>query len=37
LAQLRETVEELYEIGDCVGPAKVSEAIQSGFVAGWRI
>jgi 2-enoate reductase len=35
--QLRTSVEELHEIGDCINPAKVAEAIQTGFVAGWRV
>jgi len=35
--QLEETTEELYVTGDCVNPAKVGDAIHSGFVAGWRV
>jgi len=34
---LEEITEELYVTGDCITPAKVGEAIHSGFVAGWRV
>ncbi len=34
---LRKTVEEFYEIGDCVGPGNAGSAIQAGFVTGWRL
>lgn len=35
--QLQGSVEELYEIGDCVSPGRAGDAIQTGFVAGWRV
>ena len=34
---LRDTVLELYEIGDCVSPRRIGEAIHEGFVTGWQI
>lgn len=35
--QLQASVEELYEIGDCVNPGNAGNAIKDGFVAGWRL
>jgi 2-enoate reductase len=34
---IKDAVEELYIIGDCMTPAKVGEAVRSGFVTGLRI
>lgn len=34
---LKASAAEVYVIGDCLNPAKVGEAIHSGFVAGWRV
>ncbi|MBW1900842.1 MAG: FAD-dependent oxidoreductase [Deltaproteobacteria bacterium] len=34
---LRDKVLELYEIGDCVSPRRIGEAIHEGFVTGWQI
>jgi len=34
---LRDTVLEIYEIGDCVSPRRIGEAIHEGFVTGWQI
>jgi hypothetical protein len=27
----------LAEVGDCISPRKVGEAVHEGFAAGWRI
>jgi 2-enoate reductase len=35
--KLKEEVDELYIIGDCVKPSKVGEAVHTGYTAGWRI
>lgn len=35
--ELRGEILELYEIGDCVAPRRIGEAIHEGFVTGWQI
>jgi 2-enoate reductase len=34
---LKNRIDELYTVGDCVSPRKVGDAMHEGFVAGWRI
>lgn len=34
---LKGKVGELYMVGDCVSPRRITEAIREGFAAGWRI
>lgn len=36
-SSFREMAPEFYSIGDCVKPAKMAEAVHSGFAIGWRI
>ncbi len=35
--KLRHEILELYEIGDCVDPRRIGQAIHEGFVTGWQI